>query len=64
MLENIAKLMEEMKEFIFQVHTNRSRLYPLGNTCEEWKKIYRDFETKGKFKKLANEVSKFALKIY
>merc|ERR1711973_597706 len=45
-LENIAELMEEMKEFIFQVHTNRSRLYPLGNACEEWKKIYRDFETK------------------
>merc|ERR1711937_984635 len=45
-LENIAKLMEELKEFVFQVHSNRSRLYPLGNTCEEWKRIYRDFETK------------------
>merc|ERR1711915_22889 len=45
-LENIAELMEEMKQFIFQVHLNRSRLYPLGNTCQEWVKLYEEVKTK------------------
>merc|ERR1711915_1141745 len=45
-LENIAELMEEMKQFIFQVHLNRSRLYPLCNTCQEWVKLYEEVKTK------------------
>ena len=56
--------MEELREFVFQVHSNRSRLYPLSNTCEEWKRIYRDFETKGKFTKTRKQSLKSAVKSF